>query len=740
MTTNSTKTSERSIKDGRISLSTRIWLTYSVFLLLCLVLAIVLYSSTTQNAREMYWQQEMTQHESHVQAIDSYLRIMDNYTRQLLNDSTFIRFSNMKSVREKGAMYAAYQTMETLSSRIFSWAGMPVAENHIYLKRMGYVISASQFTEARQYYLKYRVFAPERYEGFISMLQTASGMGENIDVSSFTGKAGSYFYVRDIDSILNRNVPAVIWFEWDVDSLSQLFALEKDYRLTVVDGLGRLQLQIPFEGDDELSVSELEALPYDSLGIAHVGELVCLRDESSFNDWTYYSMIPQRLCDESLGNYDLLFVAMLLLATLSGLAMVTVMVRRNMRPIVQLNDQLVEANRSNEQMAQDLERQKPLVCRSYTRMLLSGHVASEREFQFMMNALGYDQPKLRFYAMFLTVFNQEETVLDRKDFHEIMSTAIDRHFTGDLPVYYYSTLVQEYVVLTAFKPDVQDPLMQLQQWVLNLHNDLAQRYSLWLCAGVGGEATQPMNVWESYEQARASVRYTSKRHVFIPYEMIHKDSQTIYYPIEISAKLLHFITTGNSPQVSEMFALIHRENIEQRSLPDPLLEFLLSDLKNTLLKARFSVSAPTETQKERLSQVDEKLSGRPNLALLENVGLMLCDFFRETAEPSDPIPEVQQYLKEHFTDSAMCLSLLSERFHISESYLSHLFKERTGCNFSVYLEDLRLNEAARRLQADQDCSLQSLFEDVGYNNATSFRRAFKKKFGITPSAMRETPK
>ena len=85
--------------------------------------------------------------------------------------------------------------------------------------------------------------------------------------------------------------------------------------------------------------------------------------------------------------------------------------------------------------------------------------------------------------------------------------------------------------------------------------------------------------------------------------------------------------------------------------------------------------------------------------------------------------------------------MLSHQFHISESYLSHLFKEKTGENLSNYLETLRLNEAANRLthpETDRKRnkqSINSLYMEVGYNSAVTFRRAFKKRFGITPSEM-----
>ena len=241
--------------------------------------------------------------------------------------------------------------------------------------------------------------------------------------------------------------------------------------------------------------------------------------------------------------------------------------------------------------------------------------------------------------------------------------------------------------------------------------------------------------------ACAASRYTAKHHIFLPYDFIRKDTQSWYYPIEISAKLLHFITTGNKDQTTDMFALIHRENVEERSLPLPLLNMLLSDLKNTLFKARFQVLPPqSEEMAAKLKKLDERLySPAPTFAQLEDDALCLCEFFVKVSSPSTPIPDVERYLQENYTDPSLCLSKVGDRFNISDTYLSHMFKEKTGQNFSVYLERLRMNEAARRLTSG-DCSLTVLYADLGYTNPTSFRRAFKKYYGMTPSEMRDQPR
>jgi hypothetical protein len=79
-----------------------------------------------------------------------------------------------------------------------------------------------------------------------------------------------------------------------------------------------------------------------------------------------------------------------------------------------------------------------------------------------------------------------------------------------------------------------------------------------------------------------------------------------------------------------------------------LLNMLLSDLKNTLFKARFQVLPPqSEEMAAKLKKLDERLySPTPTFAQLEDDALCLCEFFVKVSSPSTPIPDVERYLQE----------------------------------------------------------------------------------------------
>lgn len=63
-----------------------------------------------------------------------------------------------------------------------------------------------------------------------------------------------------------------------------------------------------------------------------------------------------------------------------------------------------------------------------------------------------------------------------------------------------------------------------------------------------------------------------------------------------------------------------------------------------------------------------------------------------------------------------------------------MFKENMNVNFSVYLEDLRLTEAAHLIEKGES-GINEIALEVGYNNQTSFRRAFKKNMALHRAAL-----
>ncbi|WGI26986.1 AraC family transcriptional regulator [Halomonas alkaliantarctica] len=81
------------------------------------------------------------------------------------------------------------------------------------------------------------------------------------------------------------------------------------------------------------------------------------------------------------------------------------------------------------------------------------------------------------------------------------------------------------------------------------------------------------------------------------------------------------------------------------------------------------------------------------------------------------------------------LDLLSSKLGISRRHLTRLFREHTGYSIGEIHLKLRFREA-KRLLSSTDLSIQLIALEVGFENASSFTRAFRRHLGCTPREIR----
>lgn len=74
---------------------------------------------------------------------------------------------------------------------------------------------------------------------------------------------------------------------------------------------------------------------------------------------------------------------------------------------------------------------------------------------------------------------------------------------------------------------------------------------------------------------------------------------------------------------------------------------------------------------------------------------------------------------------------LAEQFSISETSLKNYFRGVYGQNISSYLQEVRMNAAAKML-AETQSPISEISEQVGYTNQGKFAAVFKRQFELTP--------
>lgn len=739
-----TKNNTNSTTDKQ-SLMLRMVTSYSIFLLVILILFLYLYQSTFRNVQQQYdFQQESTM-VSNVELFEKDLKIMDIYCRQLLQNNTFRKLLAFHDPDDKGFMDMGIALATTLSTDVYPEALLPIEEVYCYLPNTDYILSPNYFISAERYYSWMKRYANPEYTNWLKALSEESNYYQFLPMDNVAPNFSKnyYMYMVNMDDLYYMDANAVVCFVLEKEELASLFTtlssdnFDTDFIVAVNED------NVPFMSllsNPDFSVDKIMNLHYTNNFSHNHGSLTIGKYTSQLTGYTYYYSFPAFSSTSSTITKQVLYITCFVIAFLLGISLIIRFSRRNVAPIIELGQELNEAVEAQNHLQEVVDSQRPIICNSYVRQLLTGLIASEEEASYIKEYLNLVGEPLYYNCLYIVAYNNAgdssenaQQIRSSDDFNHVITNALQNYLGS--PLYYFNPADRTYALLLACtKEDEANLIIKTNETIVQLHNYLLDTYGIWLFAGIGRNTDSLTNVWESYQQAVESISYTSKNYFFFPYEFIKKDSNAFYYPPELSTKLIHFITTGNTSQVLELFNLIHQENIEERSLPINLLKFLLSDIRNTLLKARFAL--PSGISAEVTAQLDEQFNEHATFKLCEDIALTLCKLFAVESEDTNLVTAIEKYIEKNFMDPSMGLNKISDEFQISESYFSHMFKEKTGVNFSTYLENIRMSEAAHMIK-ETDISLNELYISVGYNNANTFRRAFKKIYGVTPSSMRE---
>ena len=99
------------------------------------------------------------------------------------------------------------------------------------------------------------------------------------------------------------------------------------------------------------------------------------------------------------------------------------------------------------------------------------------------------------------------------------------------------------------------------------------------------------------------------------------------------------------------------------------------------------------------------------------------------------VHKVTTYLNDHYRED-LTLDDLAEKFYISRSYLTRIFKETTGITVVQYLTVVRIRQAVRLLR-ETDSPITEIADLCGFGNVTYFEKVFHRIRGMTPRQYRK---
>ncbi len=130
----------------------------------------------------------------------------------------------------------------------------------------------------------------------------------------------------------------------------------------------------------------------------------------------------------------------------------------------------------------------------------------------------------------------------------------------------------------------------------------------------------------------------------------------------------------------------------------------------------------------------------PLVAMLEYLYVKQLDLYHEldipTHDESSTFTKALLYLERYYRES-ISLKALCDFCHCSCSYMSHIFKQRTGKNINEYINELRINEAKILLKSTS-LSITDIALSLGFSSSNYFTKVFSSYCGCSPTQFKKT--
>ena len=718
---------------------------YSVLLIIILVLGIVFHLILSNNARKELLNENLTSLQKVTEQFSDCYSNMYLIAKRLAGNSSLAHLAE-SAPGERAFYYNAYLAKQDLVDMYSDYPLKPIQAYYVYLHQSDYIIRYNDFEEFYSFYKYSLNFDTSKYSLWKNTLNSSDSHNRFIQLSDFSSEYAScknnYCYSVSLQKYTFKNINADVIFEINNNSLQQIVNsvdLMKDGCMLIQNSEDETLLS--FSNNSELMAKLSEIIPSQflsndtgySYAVLDGCRVVILHVAAQTPSLDYYVVLPVSSLRSPENGLQLLSLFIIFLGIIGSFVIIVLLSRVNYKPYQAMEYRLREMNFNHEELMRLNETQKITLLNYYFDQLIHGTILSEEEAAYAQNYLSIPENASSFAILYCNVYldtlelnndSQEIINIISPDYAEVISDIISSYFT-------YSYIMQgsrnsAYTILLYNR----DELDNVENLFAQIHSSLLQEYNIWIYGGLGCTTGAISTVWKSYRQAKEAVKRVSSPGYLCLYREILESQDSFFYPNEVADQLYNFVKSGNFKQTKTIFNFIKDENFKKRKLNSRQVKWLLENIEITLLKV---------IRDNDISYDDSSLAGLSEDSTLENyeqIALELCEKNKQPENDNQLIVRIQAYIDENYGDPSLCLSRISDLFHISESYFSFLFKKTVGVNFSTYLEQIRMTQAKHLLETT-NIKITDLYVAVGYNNLTSFRRAFKKKYGVAPNALRE---
>lgn len=465
-----------------------------------------------------------------------------------------------------------------------------------------------------------------------------------------------------------------------------------------------------------------------------------------------YSIVPKQVLVQKTGLIKLVIAFLSVLSVITGLVACVVLWNRRRHVVLRYSsfekeygtvakagnnmwDGLHAVMDSFAQMETTVRLQNTMLRSGVIHKLLEGGYTETELLKKDLHAAGI-RLEGALYCVAAVTFNRGFVKISKETMNEFRLRMLKRVSEGlSMPNYccepedMYIAVIIPLAGLHAL-PLVKEQLLQLEDMLITQEN--IQAY-----IGIGNPVQNVMQISDSYYQAHDVCEYLRFYNIRAVMDVNGMPScrDSFYFPLEMELRLIRTIEQGNLFGLQELFGELAVENFTSRQLSYDMHKHLIELVRATAVRAlRGMQGAAGEALLEALAKADN----------LEQIYVLLEEAMpcaaqhitqKEDRKTDARKEEIRRKLEENYSRQDLTIDAMAGQLGLPEARFYKEFKQLFGVSFSEALENLRIEKACELLQGQT--LIKEVSEMVGYSSDYSFRRAFKRVTGITPSAYME---
>lgn len=217
------------------------------------------------------------------------------------------------------------------------------------------------------------------------------------------------------------------------------------------------------------------------------------------------------------------------------------------------------------------------------------------------------------------------------------------------------------------------------------------------------------------------------------------DWEVYNLPDEKIKILFQAMINGDFEMAEEVFSRVFQEVLKHSQKNPGLKDDFLTRIRQTLLLANEDGYFFLDPGQDLFMAVR---MGQTLYHFLTDVIKDICRHNKELKTDGEEesrklfLNKAERYIDDDLDNPLLSLKYLAGKFGFAPTYFSVIFKKNMNITLSEYLESKRMQKA-HELILTSDIRLEEIARRCGYSNTNTFRRTYRRYWGVNPSAMRK---